>query len=265
MPTGVCSPWVDAATLTARADMQGLTDAGNPVVFDPDVVAAACLDASTLLYALSGRQFPGLCTATVRPAGPVEGGWAPAAAFAAEVNRSRIVLDSTTAGTQAGPYSYGGIDLGLYPIRSVTEVRIDGTVIDPAEYRVDDGRWLVRNDARPWPMWQNLDLPTTEVGTFSVTVTFGADPPPMGVSAASKLAAEFTKDATPGAKASLPRQITQIQRQGVTINRIDPMEYLDQGRTGIWLVDVFLRAANPSRQAAPAVVWSPDLPQRRRV
>lgn len=45
---GVCAPWVDAATVSARHDMTDVT-------VDPDVLDAACLDASVILYGLSGR------------------------------------------------------------------------------------------------------------------------------------------------------------------------------------------------------------------
>jgi hypothetical protein len=111
---------------------------------------------------------------------------------------------------------------------------------------------------------QRLDLPDTADGTFSVTVTYGADPPPHGVSAASKLAAEIAKDAV-GEKSALPRRITSITRQGVSISNADPMQFLTKGLLGIWECDSFLIDVNPARQFAPSLIWSPDLARRRRV
>lgn len=245
--------------------MQDLKDAqGQPVTIDTAVLDGACVDASALLYALAGRQFPGVCTATVRPMNwPYEA--SPGTALLEGLASGRMTLDSWTASLGGGAGDTGGIDLGLYPIRSIISVTIDGVVLDPATYRVDGQRWLIRPGLTFWPAWQRLDLPDSETGTFSVTATYGSDPPAHGVSAASKLAAEFAKERTDGLASSLPRQVTQIARQGVTVNRMDPLSYLTAGRLGIFEIDAFLRSVNPAQQVAPALVWSPELQRRRRV
>ncbi|MCK9901285.1 hypothetical protein MXD63_14505 [Frankia sp. Cpl3] len=225
-PSGLCSPWVDAATVAARPDMADVT-------ITPETLAAACVDASALLYILSGRQYPGICTSTVRPHNG-SGGW-------------------------------GGIDLQLYPIHTVIEVKVDGETLGAGDYRLDDRRWLVRTDGLIWPSDQWLHLADTEAGTWSVAAVHGAEPPALGVSAASRLAAELAKERTPGATTALPRRLTNITRQGVSMTLVDPATYLDQGRTGVPEVDRFIAAVNPSRQRARPAVFSPDLPRRRRV
>lgn len=251
---GVCTPWVDAATVSARPDMTDVT-------VDSDVLDAACLDASILLYGLSGRQFPGECTATVRPHGGHYGCRHPShlAAWSA--------VDSITAATNGwgGPCGDGGIDLGLYPVRSVTTVKVNGATLASSAYRVDDQRWLVvRIGLGFWPLDQDLNQPDTAANTFSVALTHGADPPPPGVSAASTLSAELAK-ARSGLPNNLPRRITNLTRQQVSVTVADPSVYLDKGLTGIYDVDLFLRTYNPHGQRARPLVWSPETQRRRRV
>jgi hypothetical protein len=229
----------------------------------PAMLDAACLSASVLLYNLSGRQFPGVCTTTVRPF-DAPYGCSHVSAFTQAVNSGRLTLDSWTIASQGGGCCWGGIDLGLYPIRNITQVKINGQVVDPATYRVDDNRWLVRPDVQFWPTWQRIDLPDSADGTFSVTVQFGADPPPHGIGAASRLAAELAREWTPGSNSSLPRRVTNITRQGVSITQVDPMVYLEKGLLGIWEIDTFLQSVNPAKQIAPPLIFSPDLPRRRR-
>jgi hypothetical protein len=253
---GLCSPWVDSTAIAARSDMAD-------VAADAATLDAACLDASSLLYALSGRQFPGVCTATVRPV-DYPYGCTHVTALRDGLASGRLTLDSWTAATGGGFCGDGGLDLGLYPIRSAISVKINGQVLDPSTYRVDGERWLVRPDVLFWPTAQRLDLPDSADGTFSVTVQFGADPPAHGVSAAARLAAELAKDRTPGATSGLPRRVTNVTRQGVSVTAIDPMTYMRDGLVGIYEVDAFLTSVNPHRQTAPPLVWSPDLPRRRR-
>lgn len=251
---GPCTPWVTPAAVSARPDM---ADAN----IQTSVIEGACADASGILYALSGRQYPGACTSTVRP----HGGGYGCCHVATHLLSGCVTLDSWTAATNGGACGDGGLDLGLYPVRSITQVKVDGQVVAPSAYRLDGKRWLVRLGATlHWPVDQRLDLPDTAVGTFSVTAAHGADPPDAGVSAASLLAAELSKSrsALPN---SLPRRVTTIVRQGVTMAVADPQGYLREGLSGIWEIDLFLRAANPGRQTTKPLVWSPELGRRRRV
>jgi hypothetical protein len=38
------------------------------------------------------------------------------------------------------------------------------------------------------------------------------------------------------------------------------MEFLSEGRTGLYFSDLFLNAANPNRLTSRPTVWSPDRP-----
>jgi hypothetical protein len=248
---GVCTPWVAAADLAGRPDLSDKhVDAG--------VITQAALDASNLLYALSGRQYAGTCTAVLRPYSNHAGvrGLTPELA-------DRTALDSTTLAFNGG-VCWAGIRLGVYPIRSITQIKIDGAVVNPSQYRVDDSRWLVRRSGQPWPVWQQLELDDTQVGTFSVSVSYGADPPPAGFSAASALGAEFAKSRA-GLPNRLPVRLQTITRQGVSMTVVDPMSFLKDGFTGILEADLFIRAYNPAKQRRRPTVWSPDLESSHRM
>ena len=64
----ICTPWITSADLAAC----DCPDASADVV-DTSIEAA-----SEIMYALTGRQYPGVCTETLRPCGTTAGepvGW----------------------------------------------------------------------------------------------------------------------------------------------------------------------------------------------
>jgi hypothetical protein len=58
-----------------------------------------------------------------------------------------------------------------------------------------------------------------------------------------KLATEFWKSST-GKKCSLPERITSVTKQNVSWTILDPMDFLDAGRTGIGSIDLWIRRVN---------------------
>lgn len=267
--SGVSTIWCTSAAVTARdASLAGAS---------PAVLAAACQQASDLAYASSGRRYPGRGTLVVRPAARPQTmtirSWSQYLQTLSGVGTS---IAWATGGGWFGSNDTGPdtqqIDLGAYPVRAVNLVKIDGVVIPANEYRVDEFRYLVRvlptASSTPtqrwgWPRQQNMALPDTEVGTFSVSFDFGEDPPAGGVAAATSLALEFARMYT-GAANRLPARVQSITRQGVSFAMLDPMQFLDEGLTGLYDVDIWIRSINPGKQRVPATVWSPDLETRRR-
>lgn len=219
--------------------------------------------ASDVLFRLSGRQFPGICQATVRPCSrsrgdrwPAPAGWTGSWGFC-----------GCSRDDRCGCGSISSIALGG-SVEAVSEVKVDGEVLDAGAYRVDNHRWLVRTDGDAWPCCQRLDREDTELETFSVTYSYGRTPPPMGVRAAAVLACELAMachDETVG-QCRLPRSVSAITRQGVTMV-ITPADVLaPNGKVGIHEVDLFIQAYNPSRLQRRATVLSPDTsPTARRV
>lgn len=236
----------------------------------------ACQQASDLLYAASGRRYPGKASMVIRPTAR------PSAMTTREWSAYLQTLSGTTSVSWATSGGWFGsdndtpdtiqIDLGVYPVRAVNVVKIDGVVIPANEYRVDDFRYLVRtlptSSSQPtqragWPRFQQMALPDTEPGTFSVSLDYGEDPPAGGVAAATTLATEFARMYS-GAGNRLPSRVQSITRQGVSFAILDPMQFLDEGLTGLYDVDIWIKSVNPGKQRVPATVWSPDLESRRR-
>lgn len=197
------------------------------VVRPPDVSAATvdvmCQFASDVLFAFSGRAFRGVTAASMRPACGC-----PTRRECGCYGRSRLVLPAA-------------------PVVAVTEVLIDGTAVDPAEWRVDDDVALVRlpeadGTRRVWPSWQRLDRQPDEEDTFRVSWTHGVAPPAGGVMAAELLASELLASVSPSCRSScrLPERVTTVTRQGVTTTVLDPLTLFADGLVGLPSVDLWL-------------------------
>jgi hypothetical protein len=255
---GPCSPWVTSAEVLATPSAEGL-DAG--------LVDEMILVAGEVLYSLSGQQYAGVCSDVVRPLQrwfALDGGqfgfppgWQ---SWRNWWGVHSCGLPPSRAGG-CGPLSE--ITLGAYPLREIIEVRIDGIVIDPTTYRIDDRRYLVRVDqtGETFPCCQNLAAdPTVDVNTFQVAFEWGQAPPTSGRRACIRLATELAK-AESGNPCNLPERVLNLQSQGISFALIDPQTFLDKSRVGIYLVDLFLAAVNPHGLRRRSTVISPDIPR----
>lgn len=144
------------------------------------------------------------------------------------------------------------------PIVEVSQVRIDGVVVPPAEYEVLHGRLLVRLDGSPWPACQNLLAGGDQLGTFEVSYRRGVAVPTGGQIAAGILACELAKAACNDSTCQLPQRIQTATRQGITVGIVDSFRGLDNGRTGIWLIDSWTASVKAPTAKAGAGVRSPD-------
>lgn len=231
--------------------------------------------ATEILFNLSGRRWPGTATSTIRPCSKtIADAYADSAYGEAlpfyPVRSGGVWYNSVTntscacfTSSECGCTDIPQLTLGRWWVQSITEVKIDGVVLDPSAYRLDQSRKLVRVDGGTWPCCQNLLLADTEEGTFSVTFVSGKTPPPGAIVAAQKLACEIAK-AYDGQDCELPERITSITREGVTMALIDPQEFIAEGRTGIYTVDLWLHSVNPNRIMKRGSVWSPDMKGRVR-
>lgn len=264
--SGVCAPWATSADM---ADYVPNRPAGDYTIW--------LREASELLYILSGRQFPGICTQTVRPQRASCGCWQV-------LSRGHIVApvqwEWIGGSWWAESESFQGYGCGsLHAVRlagyvqAITQVRISGVVVDPTTYRVDQNEWLVRltdpaTGVNPgWPACQDMSLPDGAAGTFDVTYQWGRTPPLAGVRAAAMLAWQLYLLDNPDSKGKckLPAGWTSITRQGITITRSDIQKLATEG-TGIVGIDAFLNTANPGGMDRPPAVYSRDvMPYARRV
>lgn len=256
---GPCRAWTtaeDAAAFCGDAS----SDASD---FDDPVRAAG-----EVLFEASGRQFLGLCEETSRPCTTND--------FCGVQVLSRghvVVWDGSVWVGDTGPQpacTCSGVSrvlLGNYPVREVSQVLIDGDVVDPDTYRLDEKRYLTRlrdSEGRRqlWPRCQIIDAPSTEDGTFEVTYTHGQEIPMAGQLAARELACQI-HNASPNVQAEckLPSGVTRIARQNVVIDFAGFKAWGQKDgvwMTGLPLVDGFLNAYNPNGLRRRPAIWSPD-------
>lgn len=237
---GPCSAW---------ATVDDIRQVGSiPTGVDLASLDAFADQATALLFELSGRRWPGSCTETVRPTG------------IAGLSGDRVPYSAreTTSTTIGGDCTPSVVTLGAYPVTSVTTVKIDGSTLAASAYRVDEFRFLVRTDGDVWPCCQDLSLDSTEVDTFEVTFVYGTNPDAAGVAACAELALEFARASRDDDACSLPTRLRSIVRQGISVEILDPQEFLERGRLGIYRVDAWLAAVNPHNLRRAAGVVSPD-------
>lgn len=257
-------PWVVPGPSSAWASSQDVWNCcGQPTeTVDGDVCPVDftfyAYAASELLFGYSGRQYFGLGSKTgARPPCRNNCGCQQV------LSRGHVINSGWNWwGNTEGPCDPSRVLLSGYPVRQVTEVKIDGVVLDNTDdvaYGLYRWRWLVRKNDAVWPACQNLSLDDTEEGTWSVSYTYGQDPPIAGQLAAIELACELYKACT-GGECALPTGVTRVVRQGVVIEKMAFAAWgLQDGiwKTGLTRVDAFLNNVNPSRLQRRPTIWSP--------
>lgn len=243
----------------------------DPCLTDGTPVAQATIDssilaASQMLWGLTGRQF-GCCTVSIRPCRAcrdeccVPGtGWGGISGYPwYPVHQADGTWTNVSCPCQDECSCVNLCEIPLpSPVCSVDEVLIDGVEVDSATYRVDEFRKLVRLGADCWPTCNDLTKPTTEEGTWEVTVTYGRPVPELVKRAASEFACELIKDCV-NRPCKLPRNVTAVTRQGITEVFPDPYQFLTNGYTGLFLTDLAIRTYNPNRLMRSPLVYSPDV------
>ena len=269
-----CEPWPLAPwCLPAGWDK-------DPAKWD-DEQRAAQLEASITLRAFTAFTY-GVCQLKVRPCrkpcapwrvewlnyapmGVGSGPWIPILDGGQPVN---VLRGCGCGGLYSGCGCRELCEITLNPYAaSIVEVRVDGKVLPATAYRVDDYRKLTRTDGACWPECQQLELPDTAMGTFSVTYRTGVDPAtdPGAMAAAAELAGEIYRYCRRmgGSCAPPSAHVTRIVRDGVEYD-LDLNAYYSEGRTGLPRVDQFLARVNPTGARTTFQVWSPDIVHSRR-
>lgn len=214
-----CAPWITE---------QDLADCNCPAASTAQV-AAAILEAQSVLYAATGHRYTGsTCTAVLRP-------------YRATPHCGHTDCASETA-----------VNLPYTPINTVTEVRIDGAVF--TAYRVDSPDVLRRTDGSVWPFHQDLTADSaTDTNTWQISYVYGTDPPAELKTAAAVLATELVKACTADKTCRIPAGAVTVSRRGISYN-ID----VGDGKTGIYEVDLIVSALNPQRRRRQARITASD-------
>jgi hypothetical protein len=235
-----------------------------------DLVQAA----TEVLWNATAQQF-GLCPVTVRPcrrdcypgvwSGPrwfAIGQWSSYGGWPRSMWADTGWVDAACGGC-AGGCSCTSLSEALLPapVYDVTEVLLDGQVLAPSAYRVDDNRLLVRVDGGMWPACQDLALPATAAGTWQVSVRVGQPVPVLGRQAVGELACEMAK-ACAGEDCLLPANVVSLVRQGVSVQfpARDAASLAARGYFG----GLFVQTFNPHKLPGRPAVYDVDGPGFRR-
>lgn len=229
--------------------------------------------ATELLYMATGQQFDA-CQITSRPcrrtcngveAWPFSGGWWDLGSWPRPV-----LFDGNwyniACGSCGGSCSCSRLDETYLPgpVVSVDQVKVDGVVLTKnVDYRLDDFRKLVRlGDI--WPVCNDLNLPDTAAGTWSVTATYGNPVPDIGRLAVGELALQLIYNCLGMDCCLIPGSVSQLTRQGVTIDFVDSQTIFETNRMGLMLCDMFISKYNPDALRGPSEVLAPELYKPRR-
>jgi hypothetical protein len=230
-------PWSLWTTAEDVAECCGNSEGSDDSIYD-----GVAVESSQVMYELSARKYGGIRERKVRP-------------------------EPHPPGCGCGQVRV--IRLAGRPIRSIVEVKIDGAVVDQDTYKLTrKGLLRVRDLTEPtvrlyWPCRQELDLPDTEEGTFSIRYLHGMDPPTLGQRAAAELACHLYRACTGGANCALPSGTVKVTRNNAVVEMRPFVNWAyDQKRgweTGMKLVDLFLSTYNPNAHRRRPAVWSPDV------
>lgn len=259
---GPCEPW-DAIWQGGECSVLLQTGAAA-------VTGAAVQAASEILYHLTAQRF-GLCTVTLRPCrqGCNDGfpwhlwweyGTYPQPYWWAGTWYNLV------CGTCGGGCSCVGLDETTLPgpVHSILSVKLDGvTLTSGVDYRVDNYNKLVRMPGGTlWPFCQDMNLPDTKVGTWSVTAQYGEPVPTLGKLAVGELAAEIAKYLL-CQDCQLPQGVVDISRQGISMTIANVADLFNTGFIQLRMCDLFIKTANPNHQKARSYVYDLDSPQPR--
>lgn len=227
---------------------------------EQQALAEAMLEMATdLLWGWTGRRF-GVCSVTAELVRDLEAcGCAPVSTYA---GRGLGLAGSTSApwtpvlaggvmvNLSCGCYPCGGARAGVVlpgPVVSVTRVLLDGVELPDSEWELRAGGVLVRRGGEAdWPR-----------AGLVVEYRRGVEVPVGGRIAAGVLAWELAKAIECPDDCALPQRITAITRQGVSVAVMDQFSDIDDGRTGIWLIDSWVSSVR--REAGGGLVLSPDV------
>lgn len=215
----------------------------------------------------------GLCPEKIRPCptGGVCGCWgAMTPGFVGPdwtpVNWGGQWFNCSHCGNRCAPLSE--VDLGG-PVGYVDELKIDGVPYDltTGDFRLDEGYLMVWQGVGPSPIpaYQNLNLPDTAAGTWSITYSRSHAVDAEGRLAVAYLAMEYAKAFTAiKGKCRLPKGVTSVVRAGVSFS-IDQGLLFPGGLTGIDTVDQYIiKWAPAGAPTRTATVFDPRKVRDRR-
>lgn len=154
----------------------------------------------------------------------------------------------------------GVVFLNGRPVRAIEKIVSGDVEFTPDDYALS-GRTRLYFDRRTENYRRAVNsrrcCDGSELPTIDVTYVYGIDVLPAYLQIAiDKLAKEMRAADDDDASCSLPQRVTNVTRQGVSWTLLDPQDFLEDGRTGVYEVDLAIKTANPSKAKARARVFT---------
>ena len=223
----------------------------------------ACEVASYLMWAMSGRKYTGVTTVTERYVCKARDYY-----FGGSSKNTQAVLaggnvynipaganDDLLELTADGLSPESRLRLRGRPVTRILAVRsgVTSTLLDESSYYLVDHSTIQLKVGAAWTPCN-----------VEITYTYGTVPPTAGRMAARTLAIEFAKLWSEDETCALPQRVTSISRQGVSYTLLDSQDFIQEIRTGVYAVDLFLKTSNPDGARVKSRVFSVDTPRARR-
>lgn len=196
--------------------------------------------ASLVLYKLTGEKYPGISSSTDA---------ITSTSYTNMMTTPQVVSGKMYNLPRASMGGQRELNLRQKPVLSVQSVYANGILLDPSQYSLRNNAYIVRTAPNLWAL-----SPTSEI---VVTYTHGSRPPVAGKAAATRLANEIILWYHGDGRCALPERITSVARQGVSYTILEPMDFIGQGKTGIYSVDSFIAAVNPDKQRKKPAIFHP--------
>ena len=218
--------------------------------------------ASNLLWAMSGRKYTGetivteryTCTLRNNRMGPSDRTNSPVLFGGDVYNIPSGDYDEYSELTADGLSPDSRIRLRGRPVTQIISMRNkNGVVLDPSSYYLVDHSTVHVRAGTPWTPCN-----------IEITYKYGVPVPVAGKMAARKLAIEFARLWSGDEMCELPQRVTSVSRQGVSYTILDNQEFIDELRTGLYEIDLFLKVVNPDNARRKSKVFSVDTPRARK-
>lgn len=251
MPTLTCEPWASIDDFPDGCPCRPAGGSGDddPAPTDADLNALLA-DATDAMFSLLGQPKLGECTVTIHPERDGTGCWRRWTAGRGMEIGHAYQPDLVTDGVLLG-----------FPVSDVTEVIVAGEVVDPSDYQLVDGQWLVRLSTA-WPAGDALDD-----DAFAITYVEGAPVPGMVKAAVVEIANELWRD-TCGHRSKIPQSVEQMTVQSTSYRyrrrgAEETAQRVKEAGSNLGRVWFALSTYNPTGLRVPTLVHSPDAYQNR--
>lgn len=236
-PSGPCASWATLDDLPEGCPCRVVESGGESPT--DDQLEELLAEATDVVWALLGRPAFGVCEITIYPCARDE------------FRRGASILGHTQFGlTGCGDCEGHERDVWLDgPVHDVIEVIVDGTTLDPSEYRLEDEFWLVRVGGS-WPAGGIDD------DGFVITYERGDEVPYLVRDAVIELVPDLWRDRCDGGQ-RIPNAVQSMNTQGTSYS-------YDTNQPKLPMTWKAKSTFNPTSQHMQPYVYSPDRGYRPR-